>query len=83
MKVAGSSRATVAVAVGPPLAVRRKVLAGMPVPVSGMRAGELVSELVTTRVPVREPRAVGVKVTVIRQVAAGARLPKVQGVVMA
>jgi hypothetical protein len=54
------------------LAVRRKVLEGMPVPVRGMRARELAAELVTTRVPVREPMAVGVKVAAIHAAPAGA-----------
>ena len=48
-----------------------------------MVAGELGSELVMVRVPVRAPVAVGVKVTVTEQLAPAARVVTAQGVVMA
>jgi hypothetical protein len=73
----------VAEAVGPPLTVRRKLPLGTPVPVRGMRAGELASELVTVRMLLRGPRVVGVKVMVAEQVALGVSAVRVQGVVMA
>ena len=74
---------TVALAVGPPLTVRVKVPLGTPVPVSWRVAGELVSVLLTVRVPLRGPSAVGVKVTVAEQLAPGARVVRAQGTVRA
>ena len=65
------------------MTVRRKLPLGTPVPVSGMKVGELGSELVRVRVLLRGPRAVGVKVMVAVQVASGARVVVVQEVVRA
>jgi hypothetical protein len=81
--VAGRSLATVAEAVVPPLTVRRKLPLGTPVPVRGIRAGELASELVMVRVLLRGPRVVGVKVMVAVQLVFGASMVKLQGTVMA
>jgi hypothetical protein len=64
------------------LTVRRKLPLGTPVPVRGMRVGELVSEL-RVRVPVRAPRVVGVKVMVMGQLEPGVRVLVEQGAVMA
>jgi hypothetical protein len=69
------------------LAVRRKLPLVTPVPVRGtmldeVPAGPLLG-LVMVRVPGRAPRVVGVKVTVIVQVAPGASVVRVQGTVMA
>ena len=81
--MAGCSLATEAEAEEPPLTVRRKLPLETPVPVRGRSAGELVSELVMVRVPVRGPRAVGVKVMVTGQVEPGARVVVEQGAVTA
>ena len=82
--MAGRSLATVAVAVGAPLTVRRKVAVGDSGAGEGDGcAGELVSELVTVRVPVRAPRAVGVKVMVTGQLEPGVRMVVEQGAVTA
>ncbi len=62
----------VAVAEAAPLTVSEKVPLGTPVPVSGMvSAGAVVLGLVAVRVPLRGPRVVGVKVTVIWQLVPG------------
>ncbi len=72
------------VAEGAPLTVRRKVPLGTPVPVRGMlRFWRPVLGSVEVRVPLRGPRAVGVKVTVSWQLLPGARVVVVQGTVMA
>ena len=81
--MAGYSLAMVAEAEVLPLTVRRKLPLATPVPVRGTMVGELASELVMVRVPVRGPRVVGVKVMVAVQVALGARVVVVQGVVRA
>ena len=81
--MAGNSLGTVADAEGPPLTVRRKLPLPTPVPVRGTMSGEVVAELVMVRVPGRAPRVVGVKVTVMRQLAPGASVVRVQGMVMA
>jgi hypothetical protein len=65
------------------LTVRRKVPLGTPVPVRGMSAGELASELAMVRVLLRWPRVAGVKVTVTVQVDPGASVIVVQGTVRA
>ncbi len=81
--MAGRSATTVAVPVGPPLTVRRKLPLGTPLPVRGTRVGELVSVLAMVRVPVRAPRTVGVKVTVMGQLEPGVRVVVEQGAVTA
>ncbi len=56
---------------------------GTAVPLSGTARGELGSELAMVRLPVREPVAVGVKVTVMAQIAPGASEVVAQGLVTA
>jgi hypothetical protein len=73
----------VAEAVDALLMVRVKVPLTMPVPVRGTTSGEVVAELVTVRVALRAPIAVGVKVTVTVQLAPGAKVVRLQGTVMA
>jgi len=65
-----------------PSTVKRKLPLTMPVPVSGTVVGDEGSEFVRVSVPERGPVAVGLKVTVARQVAAGTRVVG-QGVVTA
>ena len=66
-----------------PSTVRAIEAVGFPVPVRGTAIGELGSELVTVKVPVRVLVAVGVKVIVIAQLAPGSREFELQGLVIA
>ena len=81
--MAGWPEMTVALAEEPPLTVRENWPLGEPEPVRGIVAGELGSELVTVRVPVRWPRTAGVKVMTTAQLAPGARAVVLPGVVTA
>ena len=65
----------------PPSTVREKAPAGIPEPVRGTVIGELGSELVIVRLPVRAPVAVGVKAMVTAQLAPGASVDAEQGLV--
>src|SRR5260370_12284787 len=87
-EVAGFPLLTVTVEERPPSTVRVKapllpVAPAFPVPVRGMVAGEFWSVLETVKTPLREPAAVGVKVTVTEQLAPGTRVVRAQGMVMA
>ena len=81
--MAGWPLVTVTEAVDAPLMVRVKVPLEVPEPVRVTRSGEVVAELVTVMVELRVPSADGVKVTVTEHPAAGARVVRAQGVVMA
>ncbi len=81
--MAGCSVVTVAEAEELPLTVRRKLPLGTPLPVRGIWAGELGSELVMVRVLLSAPRVLGVKVTVAVQLVLGTRVVKMQGAVRA
>jgi hypothetical protein len=69
----------VAEALPPPFAVSVNVPPAAPVPVRPTAAGELMSELVTVRVPGCEPVAAGANVTVTEQLPPAASVVTVQG----
>jgi hypothetical protein len=83
VKAAGWPLTTVAAEEEVPPTVRVKVPLMRPVPLRGIRSGDVEAELVAVMVPLRAPIADGVKVTVTAQLAPGARVLKVQGTVMA
>ena len=76
--VAEAPLVTVADAELEPAAVRVNDPVRKPLPVRGTPTGEVGSELVMLSVPERRPDAVGVKVSVIGQLAPGASVGRAQ-----